>query len=141
VALAVIFGTVLLTGVKTVKFAVSDAAAIRKQTNESWEAAQKLQELGIKADDRVAVIGVIAEQHFLRLAKVKAVTELRFRDELQFWTGDPALQNRVFRAFASTGAKMVIAVHAPVTAVKEGWTRLGATAYYARPLSPEGPGE
>jgi len=131
---AIVFGAVLLTCVKTAKYAVSDALAFPRQTNESWEAAQELQKLGIHAGDRVALIGVLAEQHFLRLAKVKAVTELRYRDELEFWTGDAVLQDSVFRAFARTGAKIVIAVHAPVTVVKEGWTRLGTTDYYARPL-------
>jgi hypothetical protein len=137
VAVAIVFGAVLLTCVKTAKYAVSDALAFPRQTNESWEAAQELQKLGIHAGDRVALIGVLAEQHFLRLAKVKAVTELRYRDELEFWTGDAVLQDSVFRAFARTGAKVVIAVHAPVTVVKEGWTRLGNTDYYARPLTPK----
>ena len=134
VATAVVLGATLITGVKTLKFATSDAAAVSKQVNESWEAAQKLKEMGIQPGDRVALIGVVAEQHFLRLADIKGVAELRCADEREFWTGDQKLQVSVFEAFSRTGAKFVVAVHAPITVVKEGWTRLGNTDYYARPL-------
>lgn len=133
-AMAVVFAMVLVTGMKTAKYGVSDALAIPGQLNENWEAAQKLKEFGITSGDRVALIGVIAEQHLMRLAKVKAVAELRYRDELEFWTGDSVLQDRVFAAFAATGAKIVVAARAPMTAAKEGWIRLGNTNYYARSL-------
>jgi hypothetical protein len=134
VAVAVVLAVTFVTVVKTLKYATTDAFAISKQVNENWEAAQKLEELGAHPGDRVALIGVLAEQHVLRLANVKAVAELRYRDEQKFWTGDPSLQNRVFTAFAATGSKIVIATHAPETAVKEGWIRLGNTDYYARSL-------
>ena len=62
------------------------------------------------------------------------VAELRYRDEQRFWTGDASLQDSVFTAFAATGSRIVVAAHAPVTAVKEGWIRLGNTDYYARSL-------
>ncbi len=134
VAVAVVLAAALVTGMKTLKSAVSDALAIPKQVNEDWEAAQKLKEFGISPGDRVALIGVIAEQHWMRLAKVKAVAELRYRDEQQFWTGDARLQDSVLTAFAATGSRIVVATHAPLTAVKEGWIRLGNTNYYARSL-------
>src|ERR1700693_5396648 len=89
---------------------------------------------GARPGDRVALIGVSAEQHFMRLAVVKGVAELRYRDEPEFWTGGASLQDSVFTAFAATGSKIVVAKHAPVTAVKEGWIRLGNTDYYARSL-------
>jgi len=134
VAVAVVLAAALVTGMKTLKYAVSDAFAIPKQVNENWEAAQKLKQFGISPGDRVALIGVIAEQHVMRLAKVKAVAELRYRDEQQFWTGDASLQDSVFTAFAATGSRIVVATHAPLTVVKEGWIRLGNTDYYARSL-------
>jgi hypothetical protein len=93
-----------------------------------------LKELGTNPGDRVALIGVLAEQHFMRLAKVKGVAELRYSDEREFWTGDSSLQGRVFAAFATTGSRIVVATHVPITAVKEGWFRLGNTDYYMRPL-------
>src|SRR5262249_51340116 len=107
VAVAVVLASVLATGIKTLTYAPSDAFAIPQQTDESWEAAQKLKELGLSPGDRAALIGVVAEQHILRLAKVKAVAELRYRDENTFWTGSASLQDRVFNAFASTGSKIV----------------------------------
>jgi len=134
VVAAVVLAAVLVTGLKTLKYSVSDALAIPKQVNENWEAAHKLKELGIGPGDQVALIGIIAEQHFMRLAKVKAVAELSYRDEEKFWTGDASLQDSVFTAFAATGSRIVVATHAPVTAVKEGWIRLGNTDYYARSL-------
>ena len=134
VAVAVVLAALLVTGMKTLKYAASDAFAIPKQVNDHWEAAQKLKEFGARPGDRVALIGVLAEQHFMRLAEVKGVAELRYRDEQEFWTGDAGLQDSVFTAFAATGSKIVVATHAPVTAVKEGWIRLGNTDYYARSL-------
>ncbi len=134
VAVAVVLAAVLVTGMKAFKFAISDALAIPKQVNESWEAAQKLKEFGVRPGDRVALIGILSEQHLMRLSKVRAVAELRYRDEQEFWTGNAALQDRVFTAFAATGSKIVVATHVPVTAVKEGWIRLGNTDYYARSL-------
>ncbi len=134
VAVAVVLAAALVTGMKTLKYGVSDALAIPKQVNENWEAAQKLKEFDVSPGDRVALIGVVGEQHLMRLAKVKAVAELRYRDELEFWTGDASLQNSVFRAFAATGSRIIVATHAPVTVVKEGWTRLGNTDYYVRSL-------
>ena len=68
------------------------------------------------------------------VAEVKGVAELRSRDEQEFWTGDASLQDSVFTAFAATGSRIVVATHAPVTVVKEGWIRLGNTGYYARSL-------
>jgi hypothetical protein len=117
---------------KTLKYAVSDTLAIPKQFNENWEAAQKLKGIGVSPGDRVAVIGVIGEQHWMRLAKVKAVAQLRYRDEQEFWTGDASLRDSVFTAFSATGSRVVVATHAPLSAVKEGWIRLGNTDYYAR---------
>jgi hypothetical protein len=134
VAVAVLLAAVLVTGLKTLKYAVSDALAIPRQVNDNWEAAQKLKEFGVSPGDRVALIGVLAEQHLMRLAKVKAVAELRYRDEQEFWTGNARLQDSVFTAFAATGSRIVVAVHAPLTAVKEGWIRLGNTDYYTRSL-------
>jgi hypothetical protein len=136
VAVAVVLAVTLVTSVKVLKFAVTDAIAIPKQVNENWEAAQKLKELGVRPGDRVALIGVLAEQHLLRLANVKAVAELRYHDERKFWTGHASLQDTVFAAFATTGSKIVVAAHVPITAVKEGWIRLGNTDYYARSLAP-----
>jgi 4-amino-4-deoxy-L-arabinose transferase-like glycosyltransferase len=138
VAIAMILAVVLATGIKTLKYAVTDAVAIPHQVNENWQAAEKLKQLGVRPGDRVALIGVIAEQHWLRLAGVKAVAELRFRDEQEFWTGDAALQSSVFRAFAAAGSSMVVAARAPATAVKEGWIPLGDTDLYAHRL-PAGP--
>jgi hypothetical protein len=134
VAVAIIFAAVFVTGVKTIKYATSDALAIPKAADQNWAAAQKLREFAGHPGDRVALIGLFAEQHFLRLAEVRAVAELSYGDEQRFWTGDTALQSSVFKAFASTGARVVVAVHAPITAVKDGWTRLGNTDYYARLL-------
>jgi hypothetical protein len=131
VAGAVILAAVLVTSMKTLKFVVSDVLAIPKQVNENWEAAQKLKGIGVSPSDRVALIGVIGEQHWMRLAKVKAVAQLRYRDEKEFWTGDASLQDSVFMAFSATGSRVVVATHAPLSAVKEGWIRLGETDYYA----------
>jgi len=138
VTIAIILAVVLATGVKTLKLAATDALTGAHQKDPEWEAAQALKDLGLEPGDHVALIGVIGEQHLLRLARVKAVSELIYGHENEFWAGTDTVQQSVFTAFTHSGAKLVIANRAPLTAGKEGWVRLGDTDFYAHPL-PSGP--
>jgi hypothetical protein len=135
VRIAVILAILSLTGIKTAKYFVSDLLAINHQENTDWQVAQNLRNIGLKPGETVAVIAGKAEGHWARLAEVKIVAELPLGQDGIFWRGDSALQGRVFDAFASTGARLVVVKDPPTDAAKFGWQQLGDTPYYAHTLA------
>ncbi len=134
VRIAVIVGVLSITGIKTAKYFLSDLAVMSHQENTNWQVAQNLRNIGLKPGERVAVIAGKAEAHWARLAEVKIVAELPLGQDGAFWQGDSALQERVFAAFASAGARVVLVKDPPSGAIKFGWRQLGDTPYYAHPL-------
>jgi len=134
VRIAIILGVLSISGIKTAKYFVSDLAAMGHQENTNWQVAQNLRNIGLKPGERVAVIAGKGEGHWARLAEVKIVAELPLGQDGAFWQGDPALQERVFAAFASTGARLVLVKGPPSGATKFGWQQLGDTLYYAHSL-------
>jgi hypothetical protein len=132
---AIVLGVLCIVGIKTAKYFVSDLAAMSHQENTNWLVAQNLRNIGLKPGERVAVIAGKAEGHWARLAEIKIVAELPLGQEGPFWEGDSALQGRVFAAFASTGARLVVVKEPPSGATKLGWQRLGDTPYYVHSLS------
>lgn len=135
VRVAIILGIMSITGIKTAKYFVSDLAAMSHQENTNWVVAQNLRNTGLKPGERVAVIAGKAEGHWARLAEVKIVAELPLGQDGPFWEGDSALQERVFAAFASTGARLVVVRDPPSGAITFGWEQLGDTPYYVHALS------
>jgi hypothetical protein len=134
IRVAVILAMLSITGIKTVKYFVSDLMVARSQENVDWQVAQSLRDFGLKPGDRVAVIAIKAEAHWARLAGVKIVSEVPLGQEGTFWEGDSTLQDHVFAAFASTGSRFVIVKDPPLGSIKNGWVRLGETPYYSHTL-------
>jgi hypothetical protein len=98
----------------------------------SWpgEVAEALHQLGIAPGDEVAVIGYAFDSFWARLARVKIVAELLDRQANVFWAGDPAFQDKVIEAFASTGAKAIVAEYVPADTPVTGWHQVGSSNYY-----------
>jgi hypothetical protein len=102
-------------------------------TNDSFEAAQALQRLGIKADDPVARIGVgNADLTVERLLRTEIVAEVDKDRSAEFWKAPLATQHALLNVFASQGVKAVIAT-SPVLnpANQPDWIHLGSTQYWA----------
>ncbi|HKW55759.1 MAG TPA: hypothetical protein VJN42_00250 [Candidatus Acidoferrum sp.] len=131
IATAVVLGILAFTGMRTVKYFVSDVLATRGQRNINWEVGMHLREIGIQPGDTVSVIASREEVHWARLAGVRIVAELPLGQDGLFWAGDDATQERVFDAIAKTGAVTVVVRDAPPGAVRRGWIKLGDTPYYA----------
>ncbi len=110
--------------------------AIAQPGRPSWpgEVAEALHGLGIQAGDNVAIIGYGFTAFWARLARVKIVAEMFGREADPFWLGTPELQTQVLRAFASTGAKAVVAEDVPSYARLVGWNRVATSNYYIKIL-------
>jgi hypothetical protein len=98
----------------------------------SWpgEVAEELHKLGIQAGDSVAVIGYGFDSYWARLARVRIVAELLDTQADPFWAGDAATQAQVTAAFATSGARAIVAEDAPNFAVLPRWHRVGDTNYF-----------
>lgn len=134
-ALSVVFAALTVTSIRLVKSTVSDVAVILAGPgNIDWRVAEGLWSLGAQPGDKVAGLANIGEVHWSRLAGVKIVAEIPSGDENAFWTAKPHEKQEVLRAFASTGAKFVVAKNPPTCAQANGWVQLGDTEFYAYKL-------
>jgi hypothetical protein len=98
----------------------------------SWPGAvaEELWLLGIDPGDQVAVIGYGLDSFWARLGRTKIVAELLEWQADPFWLGDSATQEEVLRAFASTGAKAIVAEYAPAYARLPGWRQVEDSSFY-----------
>jgi hypothetical protein len=94
------------------------------------EVAEKLRSLGVQQGDKVAIIGYGFDSFWARLARVQIVAELIEWEANPFWVGGPVVQSKVIQAFASTGARAIVAESVPDYASLPGWRQLGNTDYY-----------
>jgi hypothetical protein len=94
------------------------------------EVAEELHRLGVKRGDKVALIGYGFDSYWARLARVKIVAELPERQAEQFWRSDASRQREALSAFATTGARAVIAEHVPPYASPHDWHRVNDTNFY-----------
>jgi hypothetical protein len=107
-------------------------SAIQSSPPPSWpgEVAEELHHLGVQPGDKVAVIGYAFDSFWARLARVKIVAEMVDVDATAFWLGEPDLQNEVIEAFASTGAKAIVAEHVPPYATLRDWHQVGNSNFF-----------
>lgn len=103
------------------------------QTNESFEAAQALQRLGIKAGDPVARIGAgNADISVERILRTEIVAEVDKDRSADFWKAPFATQQALLDTFASRGVKVVIATSPILNSDNQAeWIHLGKTQYWA----------
>jgi hypothetical protein len=96
--------------------------------------AEDLHRLGIRSGDKVAVIGYAFDSFWARLARVQIVAEMFDSEADPFWSGGTSLHSEVFRAFAGTGARAIIAERVPSYVTPDGWHRLGSSSCYIHVL-------
>jgi 4-amino-4-deoxy-L-arabinose transferase-like glycosyltransferase len=94
------------------------------------EVALALKQLGVRAGDRVGVIGYAYDSFWARMTRTRIAAEMLDTDAEALWRGDSALQQSVLQAFASTGASAVVAEYVPGYARLDGWQRVGSTNYF-----------
>jgi hypothetical protein len=98
----------------------------------SWPGAvaEELLRLGIEHGDQVGVIGYAFDSFWARLAKVQIVAEMLGWQADPFWLGSPEFQEEVLQAFKNTGARAVVAEHAPQYVSLSGWHQVEDSNYY-----------
>jgi 4-amino-4-deoxy-L-arabinose transferase-like glycosyltransferase len=134
-ALCVVLGVVGIGGLRVAKMMESNLVVLlAKPQNVDWEVAQALKGLGLQPGDGVGVLCTARETQWARIAGVKVVAEIPLGEEQAFWTGSAEAKERVFAAFAASGARMVVTNGPPMHAPQEGWVALGQTAFYVHVL-------
>jgi hypothetical protein len=97
------------------------------------KAAVGLENMGLRAGDKVAVVGYGIFNHWARLGRFKIVAEaaalgLPSRD---FWAESPERRNSAYECLSRAGARAVIAWDPPASALDPRWQRISDTGYYA----------
>jgi hypothetical protein len=93
-----------------------------------WHYANELMEFGLQPGEKVAVMGsALGATRWARLARVQIVAETPWTEMEKFWQSDDETKTRVVSAFATTGAKAIIAEKAPFGFAMNGWHRIGTT--------------
>jgi hypothetical protein len=109
-----------------------------------WDVAQGLQKMGVQRGDKVAVIGDAPGAYWARLSRVKIVAEMPACREVNegicvkgqpdgvsaFLAADQGTRDRILKAFAQTGAKVVV-IRPKDSMLSRGWQRISDTDYYA----------
>ena len=112
----------------------------RGSTNEQWQVAEGLHQMGLRPGGRVAVLGSGFNAYWARLARVKIVAEIPRNAVDDYWAADDRGRERVMHSLAQTSAEIiVVSPRARPRSVQEqlaaiGWERIGSTDYYAFPL-------
>jgi len=102
-------------------------------------AAQQAKICGVEAGDKIASVGRANDYAAIwaRLTKTRIVAEIyEPKDVEYFWQADKTVKEKVFRAFAESGAKFIVARNVPAFVVGEGWQRLLETDVYIYSLKP-----
>lgn len=97
------------------------------------KAALALQNLGLRAGDKVSVVGYGYLDHWARAGRFKIVAEAASPGlpARSFWSSSPDRRDAAYACLSRTGARAVIAWDPPETALDSRWTRLSSTNYYA----------
>jgi hypothetical protein len=104
-------------------------------SNDSWQVASGLQDMGLHPDDKVASVCYSNRANVLwaRLARAHIVAETDW--DVDFWRLTETDQRRVLDTFAQSGALMAVSDVTPSDPVHAvGWRQVGRTKYYAYSL-------
>lgn len=108
---------------------------IGDQEKVQFVVADDLKMFGVNPGDYVALAGDGFNAYWARVARVSIIAEAPDRGTGSFWWAtDAKVKGQVFAAFASTGAKLLVADREPCTDWRTDWKRIGTTSYYMHPL-------
>jgi len=93
-----------------------------------YQVAKGLDRLGIKAGDRISLLGNTFDFYWSKLLKCKIISEIP--DKVSFWKAGKLYRDKALRILKSTGAKAVVSKDIPRYAYGIGWRRIDNTDYY-----------
>jgi hypothetical protein len=97
--------------------------------------ADGLNQDGLRAGDRIAVVGDGNWFYWPRLGKFKIVSAIVGPDAPAFWNETQEQKDDIYHLFAGASAKVVVTAGPLPAESGSGWRRIGTTAYYAHSLS------
>lgn len=102
------------------------------EPNVQWRVAVALRDqFHLKAGNNVGFIGNGSAEFWAHLGGWRIMSEMPSEAEAgKFWGDDSDSQQRVLRAFASTGVAAIVTHEQPDGPLPAGWQRLGQTSYY-----------
>jgi hypothetical protein len=98
--------------------------------HEQWQVAEGLRESGLNPGDRVAFIGDSFRAFWAHLLGARVTAEIRKDRISSFWEADARVKSEVIKAFAGTGAKVMVAERPPHGTDLNGWKKIRSTEYY-----------
>jgi len=115
----------------------ADYRRYRQQPTNAWlRAADQLSAQGVRPGDKVARICTrFADLNWARTLRATIVSEVQFDRVNEFWAAPPDVQDRVLRAMAESGARIVVANLRGGSKPPDAWRRLGQTTYYYEELA------
>lgn len=94
--------------------------------------AAGLASVGVGPGAPVAFVGSwLSAMRWGRLARVRLVAEVPWKDRETFWKADPGVQSRVVAVLCSTGAELIVADEAPAEHETLGWSGVAGAPGYA----------
>jgi len=133
---AVVIFVVLVLGVQIAGRVLTD---FKNESSNSpqvqWAIAENLRHMGVAPGDTVAVAGDAVNEPWPHIAQLSIVAETRDVGREGFWwAADPQAKERVFQAFAETGAKALVADRMPAPNWSGDWQQIGNTPYFVHLL-------
>ncbi len=133
----VVLAVALTMGVTITSQAAGHAiAALRGSENGEWTVSADLAQLGLRPGDEVAVLGHSTHgDYWAHLAQVRIVADVPAEGVPAYWESSAETKSRILKALADAGARFLVTRFQPPRSELQNWERLGATGYYALPLS------
>jgi len=133
---AVLLAVTLILGVTIIRETAGDLVHGFSANNLPWQVATELKKYGLQPGERVAILGHgPSSDYWAHLAQVRIVADLSEENLPAFWDASDVTRARIFDSLARTGASFVVTRFRPPASQISGWHTLGATGFYALPLS------
>lgn len=100
---------------------------------EQVDAAEGLQNMGLRANDKVAVLGEGTTDYWAHLGRFKIVSQIECPDPArrEFWAAPPGLKELAYQSIRITGARAIVTWNPPLGEASESWKQISDTNYYA----------
>ncbi|GBE17349.1 hypothetical protein BMS3Abin15_01191 [bacterium BMS3Abin15] len=104
----------------------------------SWQVAETLNRMGLRAGDKVASIGWSGSNYWARLARFRIVADIPKEEKYKFLEADRSIKSQVYETFSKTGAKAIVIYEdegLQCYDYLDEWKRIGDTPYFVYILS------
>jgi hypothetical protein len=102
-----------------------------RRENPDWEVVEALNEMGVRAGDRVGYLGdTLGDHGWAYLGNLSIAAEIPEEDQPTYWAATNNEKQQVNSWIAKTGAKVIVTRNVPLSGPSAGWKRVGTSDYY-----------